>query len=553
MGEFNRGKSSILNALIDRDLLPVDVLPTTAAIHILRFSRDPVLLVHWRDGTVEERTLSGEALQSFASIESAEALMYLEIGIPTPILAGGVVFVDTPGVDDLNKHRAEVTYRFVPRSDAVVFVLDATTAVRRTEAEFLESSILAGGIERLVFVANFADLLDSEDERGLLVAIRNRLAAALGDGERPVFLVSARQALLAKRNRDDIQWNESGFPAFIDFLETLKTEGPRSISKARHYVRRAQAIASRIASDIDHNGQLHEATDVDLRQRLTALIRLGDAVQSRRERIGKWIEDRENEILVMVGKSLHNFGEQLEEEIRDIIVDYSGTQFQQLVQERIPGIVKRRIKSWVECHADAMTRLLAQLHRELVAGLEREFQRDLCIARYDHAPVRISQTTFNISADDVSSSYVQAGVVAGAAAGLLMLVGVPVLIPILAMGGLPYLQGAVLQHKLNGAKAKALPEFATALRQGMAAFSEGVLDALRSEISSIRSVAESVYDEQMVLERQRVEREMAQRHSEQNEARERADVTAIHGTCVKKSLNDLEDIMRSLSEEVVSV
>ena len=53
-------------------------------------------------------------------------------------------------MDDLNKQRAEITYKFVPRSDTVVFVLDATTAVRRTEVEFLESSILASGIERLI-------------------------------------------------------------------------------------------------------------------------------------------------------------------------------------------------------------------------------------------------------------------------------------------------------------------------------------------------------------------------------------------------------------------
>jgi predicted GTPase len=119
VGEFNRGKSTILNALLAQELLPMDILPATAAIHMLRFSREPVLRAHWRDDRVEDMALSAETLKRFASVESADALTYLEIGVPAPILASGVVFIDTPGVDDMN---VSFRQRCVRRSAAIRIV-----------------------------------------------------------------------------------------------------------------------------------------------------------------------------------------------------------------------------------------------------------------------------------------------------------------------------------------------------------------------------------------------------------------------------------------------
>ena len=307
-----------------------------------------------------------------------------------------------------------------------------------------------------------------------------------------------------------------------------------------------------MALEIDRNSHLHQASDADLQNHLTALVRLSDTANVRRERIGHWTDDRENEILCMIRKSLDTFGTQLDEDIRELIVDYNGTQFQQLVQVRIPGIVKRRIKGWVESHVPAITRLLIHVNREINAGLEREFHRELSVSEYDCALSDISQVTFNVAGDDVSKSYVHAGALVGLAAGILMLAGASMLIPIVGMAGLPLLQSAVLERRLKDAKAKAVPEVAKALREGVTAFSTGVVEALRSELARIRSGAESVYDRQMAAERQRVEREMTEREGEQRVVRERADTTTRQCVFLKRISEDLDVLEQSISQEVVS-
>ena len=67
---------------------------------------------------------------------------YVELGYPSELLVNNVVLVDTPGVNDLNEQRAEVTYGYVPRADAVVFLLDAGQALKDSEREFLRSRVL---------------------------------------------------------------------------------------------------------------------------------------------------------------------------------------------------------------------------------------------------------------------------------------------------------------------------------------------------------------------------------------------------------------------------
>jgi predicted GTPase len=75
-----------------------------------------------------------------------------------------VTLVDTPGVNDLNLQRAEITYGYVPRADAVVFLLDAGQILKESERRFLRDRLLGAGRDRIVFAINKADLL-SESER----------------------------------------------------------------------------------------------------------------------------------------------------------------------------------------------------------------------------------------------------------------------------------------------------------------------------------------------------------------------------------------------------
>ena len=139
VGEFNHGKTTFVNALLGRTVLPAGVTPTTAVIHHIGWSKDPHASLVLSSGAHEE--LPFDAIGSFAvsggaTKDSKDAVKYLEVGFPSPLLEQGVLLVDTPGVNDLSLQRADITYSYIPRSDAVLFVIDAGQPVKDSERAF---------------------------------------------------------------------------------------------------------------------------------------------------------------------------------------------------------------------------------------------------------------------------------------------------------------------------------------------------------------------------------------------------------------------------------
>src|SRR4029079_5472849 len=98
---------------------------------------------------------------SKAAKRQTGAIHHVEIAHPSPLLENRLTIVDTPGVNDINEQRADITYGYTPRADAAVFLLDATQILTASERQFLEERILRSTRDRLIFVVAKADLLDA--------------------------------------------------------------------------------------------------------------------------------------------------------------------------------------------------------------------------------------------------------------------------------------------------------------------------------------------------------------------------------------------------------
>lgn len=157
LGEFKRGKSTLVNALLGEKILPTDVLPETATINAIMHSETPTLSVVMRDGNEEHGEVSGRFLKKFSAQNPqavAEKVKYIKIGYPADILQQNVVIVDTPGVSDINEQRCEVTYRFLPKANVILFLLDANSPLKKTEKDFIDQHLLPLGIDHILFLAN---------------------------------------------------------------------------------------------------------------------------------------------------------------------------------------------------------------------------------------------------------------------------------------------------------------------------------------------------------------------------------------------------------------
>jgi ribosome biogenesis GTPase A len=205
VGEFNHGKTTFVNALLGAHVLPVGVTPTTAVIHHLEHSETPRAAVVYTSG--DRRAIPFEEVRRFcvgaedAPPAAAEGnapppdhdVKFLEVGYPAELLRERIVLVDTPGVNDLSLQRADITYSYIPRSDAVLFLIDAGQPLKESERVFLNEKLLGQSRDKIIFVVAKRDIWTDDEEREALAYIRTELVKLVKNPV--VFAVSATRAL----------------------------------------------------------------------------------------------------------------------------------------------------------------------------------------------------------------------------------------------------------------------------------------------------------------------------------------------------------------------
>lgn len=180
IGEFKRGKSSLINAIIGADVLPTDILPMTAAITRLTYGEKRQILIQYKDGHTEERTV--EELIDFATKADAqkemkaETIREIEVRYPSVFCKNHIDILDTPGLND-NAAMTEVTLSILGEVDAAIMVVSAREPLSLTEQELILKLLKQKGIRHIVFVVTHIDAVSnrkSQQDR-VIGYIRDRI------------------------------------------------------------------------------------------------------------------------------------------------------------------------------------------------------------------------------------------------------------------------------------------------------------------------------------------------------------------------------------------
>ena len=193
VGEFNAGKSALINALLGREVLAEGVTPTTSKIHHIGWGEE---LTHEPMGSVGERITA-----------PVETLRQLTI-------------VDTPGTNALDRAHEALTTDYVPRADLVLFVTSSDRPLSESERVFLEAIRQWG--KKVAMVVNKIDILRSEDEVTEVVTYVSQNAGRLLGVDPEIFPVSALRAAEAE---DEAARAASGLPAVESFLSDTLDSG----------------------------------------------------------------------------------------------------------------------------------------------------------------------------------------------------------------------------------------------------------------------------------------------------------------------------------------
>ena len=217
-GEFKRGKSTVINALLGTDLLPAGVVPLTSVVTLVSYGDTPGATVTFDDG--ETRAIALDALPDYVTEpgnpHNAKRVLHVAVDFPAAWLKGGIHLVDTPGIGSVHRHNTDVTYRYLPEADAVVFVASADQPVSGAELDFLVD--IRRYAAKVFCLLNKVDYLTEVEQSQSLEFVTATLREALG-APVPVFAISARLALQGRTNNDPALLARSGLPAFSESLQ----------------------------------------------------------------------------------------------------------------------------------------------------------------------------------------------------------------------------------------------------------------------------------------------------------------------------------------------
>lgn len=247
VGEFKRGKSTLINALLEKDVLPTDVVPTTATINKVAYSVTPFVRIEYNDGKTEDIEI--DKLNDYVtkltpeSEKIAQTVKIATVYYPVNYCKNGVTIIDTPGLND-DEAMTNVTLSVLPQIDAAIMVMMAGSPFSQYECDFLENKVIASDLGRVLFVVTGIDLYDEDDGQKILNVIKKRITESVlakakktyGQdskeyeayqrklGNIHVYGLSAKKALKAKQKGDPDMLAKSHFPEFEQALERFLTE-----------------------------------------------------------------------------------------------------------------------------------------------------------------------------------------------------------------------------------------------------------------------------------------------------------------------------------------
>ncbi len=228
LGQFKRGKSSLMNAVIGRELLPTGLLPLTSVVTMLRFGPTERLSLTRDESWIEEAPISrlADYVTERGNPGNVKKIKAAYIDLPLSLLRRGLHFVDTPGIGSSREENTATTYGFLPECDAAILVTSVETPLTGLELDFLRT--IREHTRKVFLVVNKTDLLSSDEREDVLGFIRDGLRAATDDDDVRLFPVSAREALEAKQTGDQERLSGSGLTDLEDaltaFLATEKSQ-----------------------------------------------------------------------------------------------------------------------------------------------------------------------------------------------------------------------------------------------------------------------------------------------------------------------------------------
>jgi len=195
VGQFKRGKSTLLNALVGHEVVPTGFVPVTAVPTVIRFGDEPHARVRMRDGVWRDVAMTDlkEYVTEELNPENKKVVDGAEVFVPSPLLSSGMCFVDTPGLGSVFTGNTATTQAFIPHIDAALVVVGADPPIAGEELALVEE--VGRQVQDLILVINKADRTTDPERAAAVKFTREILEKRLRRPMGEVFEVSAAERM----------------------------------------------------------------------------------------------------------------------------------------------------------------------------------------------------------------------------------------------------------------------------------------------------------------------------------------------------------------------
>ena len=351
VGEFNRGKTSFINALLRKQILPADVVPATATINRITYGRSPTSFIYWNDGRPAEEVEINRLEEYITKITSesadnAKKIKEAVVSYPCRFCENNVDLIDTPGMND-DEEMNSITIDQLSDIDLAIVTLDPSMPVSNTEAHFIAKLIESDQICQVIFVVTKTDTVApgqrdriieiisrriKENVRKVLLETHSKEEQVMSKFDRLlsepiIFPVSNSMAIRAYEMGDQEMLENSGFQRLNDELLPIiiRTQHSAAILTPLNFIERTvQEFLVLLKSwedltllEFGLNNMKKTFAQAIYSQNTADEQQLPKIIEELSELKGKWIDKVNNEIVSFLRMNQHNTAAAVEK-IKDI-------------------------------------------------------------------------------------------------------------------------------------------------------------------------------------------------------------------------------------------
>ena len=346
MGEFKRGKSTVINSLLEQEIMPADILPCSATMNRVTYDLQPHAELRMVDGSV--RSIKVEELSDYVTKLTSEnesrasnvdeAVVYY----PCRFCQNGVDIVDTPGLND-DERMNKISEEIIPKLDAVIMVIVPGSPFSMSEAEFVRNKLMSSDLGRLIFLVNKIDTIRRPSDRakaveGIKEKIRKTVLEKMADlygsdskqyqdaeqklGSIRIFPFSALDALEGKQAGDEEMIENSGTKPFEEALTKMLTE-ERGALELGAPVSVIQRTSLDVAKTIAARRDAFDLSAEEFEQRQETAIKRIQELRTQKKEEQRHLRDRSKTVKSELASRTAQFYPQLEQRLMAMVDEFN--------------------------------------------------------------------------------------------------------------------------------------------------------------------------------------------------------------------------------------